>query len=101
MSGNYPARPRMMSGTRSEYLASLAANFPERDSRGYVIGYYLYAGAGRTERLAGPFATRAALEADKACAPLIKAGWGRVVVGHVFTASGHIVRVEDDGAPDE
>lgn len=76
-------------GTHSaSYLATIAATFPARDSHGYVVGYYIYCGR---QRLAGPFPTRTEAEADKAFAPLLKAGWARLVVGHVFSAKGRTV----------
>lgn len=70
------------------YLATIAATFPGRDHRGYVLGVYVYCGL---QRLAGPFPTREEAEADDACAPLLKAGWARLVTGHVFTAKGRMV----------
>lgn len=70
------------------YLATIAATFPGRDHRGYVIGVYVYCGL---KRVAGPFATREEAEEDDACGPMLEAGWARLVVGHVFTAKGRMV----------
>ena len=74
--------------TNTEYLESLATNFPARDSRGYVTGFYVYAGFGvHQKREAGPFPTEAEAQgwADKVLD-------GRVLCGYVFTASGKVVR---------
>lgn len=74
----------------TEYLESIAANFPARDSRGYVVGFYVYAGYGVSQkRESGPFPTEA--EAAEWAAKVME---GHVVCGHVFTASGKIVRDE-------
>ena len=74
--------------TTTEYLESLAATFPARDSHGYVVGFYVYGGYGVAQkREAGPFATEAEAQtwADKVLD-------GRVLCGHVFTATGKVVR---------
>jgi hypothetical protein len=76
--------------TNTEYLQSIADNFPARDSRGYVVGFYVYAGFGvQQKREAGPFPTEA--EAAEWAGKVLD---GRVLCGHVFTASGKIVRDE-------
>lgn len=81
-------------GNRTEYLESLATAFPGRDSKGYVIGYYVYGGYGAAQkREAGPFATVAEAQfwADRVLD-------GQVVCGHVFTTKGKIVRDVHDTA---
>lgn len=76
--------------TTTEYLESIAANFPARDSRGYVVGFYVYAGYGVSmKRESGPFPTET--EALEWAGKVME---GHVVCGHVFTASGKIVRDE-------
>jgi len=73
--------------TTQQYLGSIADNFPARDSRGYVVGFYVYAGYGVAQkRESGPFPTEA--EAAEWAGKVVA---GRVVCGHVFTATGKIV----------
>lgn len=73
--------------TTTGYLQSIAENFPARDSRGYVVGFYVYAGYGVAQkRESGPFPTEA--EAVEWAGAVLD---GHVVCGHVFTASGKIV----------
>lgn len=74
-------------------LTSLATRFPERDSRGNVIGFYVYAGYGTAERrVSGPHPAPVAarVEAEEQLD-------GHVKCGHVFTAAGTIV---NDAQPD-
>lgn len=78
-------------GRRSDYLAGIAEAYPARDSRGYVVGYYVVEASAAGGRLAGPFPTPEAAHADEACGSLLKAGWARVVTAHVTTAKGRIV----------
>lgn len=82
-------------GSRTEYLASLANAFPARDSRGYVIGYYVY---DKDRRQAGPFAT-----VEEANGVLEEVGsrffGSQVIAGHVLTAKGRVIRASGDPAP--
>lgn len=68
-------------------LEALAQKYPERDSRGYVIGFYNYAPMG--ERESGPHATIA--EAEEAQRGL-GIGPYSIICGHIFTSRGKIVR---------
>lgn len=80
--------------TKSEYLQALATSFTARDKHGYVVGYYVYSGyvAGGS-REAGPFPTQA--EAAEWAEKVVE---GHVICGHVFTASGKIVKDEAGSA---
>lgn len=79
-------------GSKTAYLQSLADRFPERDSRGYVVGFYVYAGYGVAQkRESGPFPTQA--EAVEWAGKVLD---GHVIVGHVFTASGCVVHAPKD-----
>ena len=74
-------------GTRSEYLANLAHSFPERDGRGYVIGYYIHDG---NRRQAGPFSRIGEARAVMGEHHGYLLGWS-IVCGHVTTAKGKLV----------
>lgn len=68
-------------------LEALAQKYPERDSRGYIIGFYNYAPMG--ERESGPHATIA--EAEDAQRGL-GIGPYNIICGHIFTSRGTIIR---------
>lgn len=68
-------------------LEALAQKYPERDWRGYIIGFYNYAPMG--ERESGPHAT--AEEAKEAQRGL-GVGPYNILCGHVFTSRGTIIR---------
>lgn len=76
-------------GTRTAYLKSLADYYPSRDSRGYVIGFYVYSGFGaQAKRESDAFPTSAEAQewADKFL------GFDpHVICGHVFTAKGNLI----------
>jgi hypothetical protein len=75
---------------RAEYLAQLAAKFPERSRHGYVIGHYVYAGYGvAQQREAGPFPT--AEEATERAETVLD---GQVICGVVSTDDGKVIRDE-------
>lgn len=76
-------------GSRSQYLAQLASDFPERDSLGYIIGHYVY---DADKRIAGPYPCREAAELAIAEHPRRSGSWS-IVCGHVFTASHKVIRV--------
>lgn len=83
-------------GEYAAYLQGLAEQFPGRDRRGYVVGFYVYAGYGVSEtRESGPFPTQE--EAQGRTDGVLD---GHVVCGHVFTASGKIIQAPRGGAPD-
>ena len=67
-------------------LEALAQKYPERDSRGYIIGFYNYAPMG--ERESGPHATIA--EAEEAQRGL-GIGPYNITCGHIFTSRGAII----------
>ena len=69
-------------------LVRLSETFTERDSRGYVLGFYNYTPQG--ERVSGPHVT--AEEAQEAQRGL---GLGpfNILCGHIFTSKGTIFRI--------
>lgn len=80
-------------------LERIAREFPGRDSRGYVTGFYVYRRGINSGRAAGPFPTIDAAEVARA--ELVTLDPLDIVAGHVFTARGTIVRhldVEANGA---
>lgn len=68
----------------------LAAEYPERDEYGNVIGYWLYE---RTDRISGPYPSRESAESkrNEVSANGMLSGYN-VVTGHVFTSRGTFVR---------
>ncbi len=75
---------------RREELERIAREFPMRDRRGNVTGFYVYARRVDSQRVAGPFATQE--EAEAARKGLVTAEGLDIICGHVFTDWGTIVR---------
>lgn len=69
-------------------LDRLARQFPLRDSRGYVIGVYVYEGYGaRQSRHSGPYPDERAAQQVADHVPE-----SSLIVGHIFTSNGSIIR---------
>ena len=78
-------------GSRTDYLAQIATDFPERDSLGYVIGHYVYDG---DKRIADAKPHRADAQAMMDEHPRRTGSWS-IVCGHVFTATSKTIQVTD------
>ncbi len=82
--------------TPAEELERIARDFPMRDGRGNVTGFYVYRRGINSGRESGPFATieeaQGARDAVTGLDPL------DIVCGYVFTSRGTIVRDGDRAA---
>lgn len=65
--------------------------YPGRDGHGYVTGHYVYNRRGGY-RVAGPFPSRAAALEARAVSQRLELDTLDVIVGHVFTTVGTIIR---------
>lgn len=76
--------------TPAEELERIARDFPMRDGRGNVTGFYVYRRGLNPGREAGPFATIEEAETARDAVKSLDAL--DIVCGHVFTSRGTIVR---------
>jgi hypothetical protein len=71
-------------------LERIASEYPSRDGRGYVTGFYVVRRGLHSGTEAGPFATMEAAETARSEAVTLDVL--AIICGHVFTERGTIVR---------